>query len=68
MALAEKIAKNAPLALSVTKRVIVESANWDLSSAFEYQEHLVDPVRRSADAAEGARAFAEKREPIWTNT
>jgi enoyl-CoA hydratase len=68
MALAEKIAKNAPLALSVTKRVIVESANWDLSSAFEYQEHLVDPVRRSADAAEGARAFAEKRDPIWTNS
>jgi enoyl-CoA hydratase len=67
MEVAEKISNNAPLALVASKRVMVESADWKLSEAFDRQESIVDPIRRSADAAEGARAFAEKRAPIWTN-
>jgi enoyl-CoA hydratase len=63
--LAGRIAQNAPLALAATKRVIVESADWDNGSAFDRQGEIIAPVMRSADAIEGAVAFAEKRAPNW---
>ncbi len=63
--LAAKIARNAPLALAATKRVIVESADWETESAFDRQGEIIAPVMRSADAIEGAAAFAEKRAPNW---
>lgn len=66
IALAEEIAANAPLALVASKQVIVESADWPQGESFDRQEAIVDPVRKSADAMEGAKAFAEKRDPVWT--
>jgi enoyl-CoA hydratase len=63
--LAAVITTNAPLAVVASKRVVVESQDWPLAEAFDRQEAIIDPVRRSADAAEGARAFAEKRAPRW---
>ena len=63
--LAAKIAQNAPLALAATKRVIVESADWDSASAFRRQGEIIGPVFGSKDAIEGAAAFAEKRAPHW---
>jgi enoyl-CoA hydratase len=63
--LAGRIAQNAPLALTATKRVIVESADWDSASAFARQSEIITPVVTSADAMEGAAAFAEKRAPQW---
>lgn len=62
---AVRIAQNAPLALAATKRIIVESADWPAAEAFARQGDLVAPVFSSADATEGARAFAEKRPPAW---
>lgn len=64
--LAGEIAENAPLALAASKRVLVESVDWPLAEKFERQEAYVDPVRKSADAREGARAFVEKRRPEWS--
>lgn len=64
--LATEIAANAPLALIASKQVIVESADWPQSDAFERQEPIVDPIRKSNDAMEGAKAFAEKRNPVWS--
>jgi enoyl-CoA hydratase len=63
--LAGVIAQNAPLALAATKRVIVESADWDSAVAFDLQGEIITPVFVSADAMEGAAAFAEKRAPNW---
>jgi enoyl-CoA hydratase len=63
--LAARVARNAPLALAATKRVIVESADWDSSEAFARQGEVIIPVFGSADAMEGAAAFAEKRPPVW---
>lgn len=63
--LASQLAQNAPLALSAAKRIIVESADWDSASAFDRQGEILAPVMRSADAIEGATAFAEKRAPNW---
>jgi len=64
--LAEEIAQNAPLALTASKQVLVESVDWPLTEMFDRQESIVNPVRESADAKEGARAFIEKRAPRWT--
>jgi enoyl-CoA hydratase len=63
--LAARIAQNAPLALAATKRVIVESLDWDSADAFARQGAIITPVFSSKDAMEGAAAFAEKRAPNW---
>ena len=64
--LAGRVAANAPLALAATKRVIVESADWDSSEQFAKQGEIINPVFVSKDAMEGAAAFAEKRRPEWS--
>jgi enoyl-CoA hydratase len=64
--LAAHIAENAPLALAATKRVIVESADWDGAEWFAKQGEIINPVFVSKDAMEGAAAFAEKRRPRWS--
>jgi enoyl-CoA hydratase len=65
LALAAQIAAGGPLALAATKRILRESADWPDSEFFERQSEIADPVRDSEDAREGARAFAEKRDPVW---
>ena len=63
--LAARVAQGAPLAVAASKRVIVESADWDSGEAFARQGEVIGPVFVSADAMEGAAAFAEKRAPVW---
>jgi enoyl-CoA hydratase len=63
--LAGRVALGGPLALAATKRVIIESADWQAAEAFERQGAIITPVFVSADAREGAMAFAEKRTPVW---
>jgi enoyl-CoA hydratase len=63
--LAVRIAQNAPLALVASKRVIVESADWDSAASFDLQSGIIMPVMTSKDAMEGAAAFAEKRAANW---
>ncbi len=66
--LAQELAANAPLAVRAAKRIVLESADWSADEAFDRQALYTDPVRASADAAEGARAFVEKRTPQWTGS
>jgi enoyl-CoA hydratase len=56
--LAERIAANAPIGVAVTKKLMRERRWADPAD--------IDAVFRSADAMEGARAFAERRPPVWT--
>jgi enoyl-CoA hydratase len=63
--LARRIARNGPLAVAATKRVLAECGDWPSAEAFTRQREITDPVRESADAREGARAFVEKRAPQW---
>ncbi|WP_448415696.1 crotonase/enoyl-CoA hydratase family protein [Mycolicibacterium sp. XJ1819] len=64
--LAQVIAANAPLAVRAAKRLVVESEDWPADELFSRQTPIADPVFASADAAEGAAAFAEKRAAVWT--
>jgi enoyl-CoA hydratase len=63
--LAAKIAKNGPLALDGSKRIVRDSLDWTEEEAWAKQGEIVGPVFGSQDAQEGAKAFAEKREPVW---
>jgi enoyl-CoA hydratase len=64
-AAADAIAANAPLAVRETRRGVRELLAMDLPEAYARQEELGRPLRRSEDAREGARAFAERRRPVW---
>ena len=66
--LAESIARNGPLAVAATKRILAECRDWSLDEEFDRQREISVPVRQSADAREGALAFKEKRPPRWTST
>ena len=68
LALAENIVKNGPLAVEMTKRIVVESPSWTSDETWSRQAPLVESVLATDDAREGARAFAEKRAPRWSGT
>lgn len=63
--LALSIAANGPLAVAATKKVMTTSQDWSTAEQFACQARLTDPIFRSEDALEGAKAFAEKRAPAW---
>ena len=66
LSVAERVARNAPLAVAASKRLIrafqgiTEEAFWVLQKA------VVPGVFGSEDAKEGPRAFAERRAPNWS--
>ena len=64
-ALAARVAANGPLGVQASKQLIAGSVGWTDRGALEAQRELADRVFASADALEGARAFAEKRAPVW---
>lgn len=63
--LAAKIAANGPLAVRVSKQIMLEQENWSTEEMWAKQGELANPVFTSEDAIEGATAFAEKRAPNW---
>ena len=67
-ALAASIAVNAPLAVRTCKQVVNSVQGKSVAEGFDAQRPLIQIIRESADAVEGAKAFAEKREPRWTGT
>lgn len=62
-ALAEKIAQNAPISVRRIKELAVKSLGSPLLFALKMGPG--PSPYESEDSKEGARAFAEKREPIW---
>lgn len=65
LALARRIAENAPLAVDLAVQLLRESADWPDAEGFERQRPYLQAVVSSEDAREGARAFLEKRAPHW---
>ncbi|HCP78088.1 MAG TPA: enoyl-CoA hydratase, partial [Pusillimonas sp.] len=59
------IAENGPLAVRTAKKIILESKDWRQADMFDLQRPRVAHIFASADAKEGATAFAEKRKPVW---
>lgn len=62
LALAARVCANAPLAVAITKKLMYDEIgqlDWE-----RFAEAMA-PAYHSQDAAEAARAFAEKRPPRW---
>jgi enoyl-CoA hydratase/carnithine racemase len=65
VALANRIAENAPLAVRHSKDVIKRAAEVSEAEGWAINDQAVGIVFSSADAMEGPVAFAEKRAPRW---
>ncbi len=65
VALAERIAKNAPMAVRTSKDVMKRSRELSEDESWTLNADAFGMIGQSADALEGAIAFAEKREPNW---
>lgn len=68
MDLASRIAVNAPLAVQASKRVargIVANEVEREAGSWKRARAELEVLMASDDAKEGARAFAEKRAPVW---
>lgn len=63
---AERLAKNAPLAMHAIKETVIKTSGLPLEEAYIIEHQLSGKVTASKDAREGPRAFAEKREPVFT--
>ena len=63
---ARKITQSGPLAVRATKKIVRDGGDWPAEERWARQEEIMRPVMTSADAREGALAFAEKRAPVWS--
>jgi methylglutaconyl-CoA hydratase len=64
-ALCEGIMLGAPTAVAVTKQILRDVPTMPRDKALAAMAQLSDTMFASDDAAEGMRAFAEKRPPRW---
>lgn len=63
--MAASLAAKSGSASRTVKALVNRAGDTDLASGLEMELHLVAAHMRSADAAEGLRAFAEKRPPLF---
>ena len=64
-ALAARINENAPVAVRAMKEATLRGLNLDFPERLRMARAVSERVAASEDAAEGLRAFNEKRKPVW---
>jgi enoyl-CoA hydratase len=62
---AEIIRENGPIAVQAVKRSVMASLGVPTAQALEKELEIGIPASSSEDAREGARAFKEKRKPVF---
>jgi len=62
---ARRICQNGPLALKAAKESMIRGIDMTLEEGLELEQSIVDKLIMSEDAIEGAKAFAEKRKPVF---
>jgi 2-(1,2-epoxy-1,2-dihydrophenyl)acetyl-CoA isomerase len=68
MALAEDLARGAPLAQRFIKAALDRSFEWSFEEALAYEDQAQVIALASTDVVEGVLAFLEKRDPDFTGT
>lgn len=63
--LAAEIAVNSPNAVAASKSVLLAALPTPGDALWSHQDTLLERVLVSDDAQEGARAFIDKRAPVW---
>jgi len=66
LAMAGTIAANAPLSVRAAKQMVEVATEVGETQALRTADLIYHRVYTSDDAQEGPRAFAEKRDPVWT--
>jgi enoyl-CoA hydratase/carnithine racemase len=67
MEIARDIAENtAPVSVALSKRMLWEGMNIGMDDMIAAEGRIIPVLADSPDAAEGVRAFFEKRRPRWT--
>jgi dehydration protein DpgD len=61
-----ELIRSAPLSVRALKESVLTSLDLPLEEAFSTRYHWEERRRAGEDAAEGVRAFTEKRDPLWT--
>jgi crotonobetainyl-CoA hydratase len=65
IALAERIAENAPLAVQRSKKLARDIIGATENETWKLNNEARISIMSTEDAREGPRAFAEKRPPVW---
>jgi enoyl-CoA hydratase/carnithine racemase len=63
--IAAEICKSAPLAIQKIKEVALRGLDLPLAGGLRLERDAYEWLTKTHDASEGARAFAEKRAPVW---
>jgi enoyl-CoA hydratase len=66
LALAERIAVNAPVAVQLSREIVLSGMLASDEDAWRMTDEATREVMATEDFAEGPRAFIEKREPVWS--
>jgi enoyl-CoA hydratase/carnithine racemase len=66
LALAARVARNAPISLRQAKRAIDQGLHLPLGQALDLENRLYQDCIPTRDRQEALRAFAEKRPPVFT--
>ena len=64
---AEEICRNAPMAVRMTKELVLRSRDLSLADGVRYYQALSRTVDASEDLVEGTQAFQERRQPNFKN-
>ena len=67
VALANKVAKQSPVAVSACKSLIEKNRVMPISQALPQERQAFVDLFDSLDQKEGVQAFLEKRKPLWLN-
>jgi enoyl-CoA hydratase len=66
LAIAQRIAAKAPLAVRLAKEALLKAQDTDLASGLRFERHAFTLLAGTQDRAEGIAAFQEKRQPRFT--
>ncbi|MGH9245904.1 MAG: crotonase/enoyl-CoA hydratase family protein [Acidimicrobiales bacterium] len=64
--LAERICANAPVAVRLSRRIMLGSLGHDDDEGWRLTREAFGELAATDDFREGPRAFADKRAPVWT--
>jgi len=62
---AQRLARNAPLAVQSAKELALRSRDVDLATGLRMEQMMLRHLQNSQDVGEGTKAFAEKRAPSF---